>query len=44
MICNLGLCVMMIITKRRTVMNPRPDLLEGQGLIGSSDDLMGGMD
>jgi len=31
---------MMIITKRRTVLNPRPDMLEGQGLIGSSDDLL----
>lgn len=29
LICNFGLCLMMIITKRRTIRNPRPDLLEG---------------
>jgi general stress protein CsbA len=27
--CSFGLCLMMIITKRRTISNPRPDLLEG---------------
>ncbi len=29
LICNFSLCLMMIITKRRTIRNPRPDLLEG---------------
>jgi len=40
LLSSFGLCLMMIITKRRTIRNPRPDLLEGQGLIGSSDDLV----
>ncbi len=29
LISNFSLCLMMIITKRRTIRNPRPDLLEG---------------